>query len=149
MAIRTTDAAVRGIIETVVTTSLVPFMTAANELVTERCASALNTNGSPYYSDVRLELIERWLSAHFYTNLDPRATREKISSISESFQSKVDLNLATSHYGQTAMILDTKGGLARLNEDIKKGIKRIDARIEWLGTKRRRRYPLTPIPWWW
>jgi hypothetical protein len=135
MAIRTTDAAVRGIIETVVTTSLVPFMTAANELVTELCAPVLATDGvTPYYTAARLELIERWLSAHFYTNLDPRAVSEKISVISERFQSKVDLNLATSHYGQTAMILDTKGGLARWNEDIKKGIKRIDARIKWLGT---------------
>lgn len=124
---RTTDSAVRGIIETVVTTSLTPFITAANELVTEICAPA-------GYSETRLELIERWLAAHFYTNLDPRAISEKISVISERFQSKVDLGLNTSHYGQTAMRLDTKGGLAAMNNKMNKATVVIDAGFTWLGT---------------
>lgn len=105
---RTTSDLVADIIEVDVDIGLTPFISVANELVTEVCAAA-------GYTDERLELIERWLAAHFYTNRDPRPTREEAGPVSASYQSKLGLNLATSHYGQTAMVLDTAGGLAALN----------------------------------
>lgn len=115
--------------------AMLPFITIANELVTELCTGT--TNGpTTAYTDVRLELIERYLTAHFYTNRDPRSESEKAGSVGASYQSKVDLGFDTSHYGQTAMRLDTNGQLARVNKDMKNGgVPK--ARVSWLG------YPCT------
>lgn len=106
------------------------FIAPANELVTEVCASVLNdSTGLPYYSDVRLELIERWLSAHFYAILSPRALNERAGSVGETIESKVDLNLSVTRYGQQAMVLDTQGGLKRINST-----RSFKPNIIWLGT---------------
>ena len=129
---RTTSTLVGGIIEWDSDDSkssyidMAPFILVANELVTEFCSS-------DDYTTIRLELIERWLSAHFFTIRDPRAESEKAGSVSEKFQSKVDLGFDTSHYGQMAMRLDTEGGLAALNEQIKKG-RKVTVTATWLGT---------------
>ena len=133
---RTTLAAVAGIIETdpqVVPdeAAMLPFIEVASELVTECCTGAAGP--AVEYSTTRLELIERWLAAHFYTNRDPRATSEGAGGVSSSYQSSVALGFDTSHYGQTAMRLDTNGGLAVLNQDTKKGGKR-RVGVAWLGT---------------
>lgn len=121
---RTTSELVAAVIEVDISIPLEPFISVANELVTEICSPA-------GYSDERLELIERWLSAHFYTNRDPRPTREEAGPVSASYQSKLSLNLGTSHYGQTAMMLDTAGGLSNLSRDLKK----TTLSVTWLGTK--------------
>ena len=134
MAVRTTRAEVEEIIEldaSVIPTdaALLPFITVANELVTECCV----TNGpATAYDATRLELIERWLTAHLYTNRDPRVTEERAGSVSVSYQSKLALGFDTSHYGQTAMRLDTNGGLAALNDKVKRGGPSIGG--IWLGT---------------
>ena len=128
---RTTENAVRGIIDVSPDVSdLTAFITPANELVTECCVDDDAT-----LSDIRLELIERYLAAHFYTVYDPRYESEKAGSVSAKYQSKVDLGLSTSHYGQMAMTLDTTGGLAALNEKTKRGTP-LTAGITWLGTER-------------
>ena len=121
---RTTSQLVAGIIEVDISIPLEPFISVASELVTELCSAA-------GYTDERLELIERWLSAHFYTNRDPRPTREEAGPVSASYQSKVALNLASSHYGQTAMMLDTAGGLSELSRDLQKRT----LSVSWLGTE--------------
>jgi len=126
MAIRTTPALVAGIIEVDVTIDLDPFIFTASELVTEVCAIA-------GYSIERLELIERWLAAHFYAIRDPRTTNEKAGSVGASFESKVDLNLALTRYGQQAMVLDTQGGLTALNRSLAGGGSRV-ASVTWVGT---------------
>ena len=119
---RTTSDNVADIIEVDTTIELTPFITVANELVTELCLDS-------GYTETRLELIERWLAAHFYTNRDPRATDEKAGPVGASYQSAVDLNLNTSHYGQTAMMLDTAGNLKNLNNTKRKRI----VSMSWLG----------------
>jgi hypothetical protein len=121
---RTTSELVSGIIEVDVNISLDPFIEVANELVTEAC-------GDYGHTDTRLELIERWLAAHFYAMRDPRPLSEKAGPVSETFQSKVGLNLAVSHYGQQAMVLDTSGGLAAMSRKATTG-KRI-ASASWVG----------------
>ena len=131
---RTTKAQVEEIIEldsTVVPdeAAMLPFITVANELVTEACTG--DNGPATAYSSTRLELIERWLAAHLYTNRDPRTTSES-AGVSASYQSAVGLGFDTSHYGQTAMRLDTNGGLAKINEDTKKGKPRVG--VKWLGT---------------
>ncbi len=124
---RTTSTLVQGIIEADSSISLDPFIAIANELVTEKCSSS-------DYTATRLELIERWLSAHFYTVRDMRAESEKAGPTSEKKQSKVDLGFDSSHYGQTAMRLDTVGGLAGLNTSMK-GRGGQPVSIAWLGTE--------------
>lgn len=128
MAVRTSEAAVEAIIETDATISLTPFIEVANALVTECCADVDD------YDATRLELIERWLSAHMYTVRDMRAESEKAGSVAEKKQSKVDIGFDTSHYGQTAMRVDTAGGLAALNIRIKKGIAST-VQVNWMGTE--------------
>ena len=127
MANRTTAALVGGIIDVDADIAITPFIDAANALVTECCGD------STVYDATRLELIERWLAAHFYTVRDMRAESEKAGSVSQKLQSKVDLGFDTSHYGQMAMRIDTEGGLAALNEQILKG--RVSSiEFSWLGT---------------
>lgn len=126
---RTTDELIEGIIDVDSAITLTPFITAANMLVTEFC-----TNLDNDYTDAQLVVIETWLSAHFYTVRDMRAESEKAGPVSEKFQSKVDLGLSTSHYGQMAMTLDFRGGLASLNEKIKNG-KSSTIGFTWLGTE--------------
>jgi len=111
---RTTAILVGGIIEVDSAIPLDPFIEVANVLVTQCCSTV-------GYTATKLELIERWLSAHFYTVRDMRAEAEKAGSVSEKKQSKVDLGFSTSHYGQQAMLIDYKGGLAALNKRAKEG----------------------------
>lgn len=135
MTVRTTAAAVNKI-RTVVDEDLViedvlaPFIETANSLVTELC-----TSGS--LSDERLELIERWLSAHFYSlQVDARLTlSETVGPLTETFFGKVGYALNQTPYGQQAMLLDTTGGLSRWNQQVIKGTP-AKASITWGGTAR-------------
>ena len=131
---RTTDVLVGGIIEVDAAIDIDPFIETANVLVTDLCATAVDEDGVLVYSSVRLELIERWLSAHFYATRDPRAVYEKAGPVAQENQSKVGLGFNNSHYGQMAMRLDTEGGLARLDYSVGKGgLPR--AGVTWLGTE--------------
>lgn len=124
---RTSDVAVKAIIEVDDSISLDPFIETANELVTEVCASVTS------YSSTRLELIERWLSAHFYAIRDPRRKMESAGSVRESYETQIGLMLKETTYGQQAMMLDTAGGLAALsNSAEKKRVSKVG--ISWLGS---------------
>lgn len=127
MAVRTTAALVKGIIEVDEDTipDLDPFILTANELVTECC-------GSAGYTATRLELIERWLASHFYAIRDPRLAAET-AGVSARYQHKVGLIFSVTTYGQQAMTLDTAGGLAALSKRTEEG-KAKSVGITWLGT---------------
>lgn len=124
----TTSALVEGIIEVASAISLTPFIEAANILVVKYCDGADDD-----YTDDETEKIETWLAAHFYTVRDMRAEQEKAGPVSEKYQSKVDLGLSTSHYGQMAMTLDYQGGLAALNQKIMNGTARAIS-VTWVGS---------------
>jgi len=126
MAVRTTEEAVEGIIEVDSSISLTPFIETANALVTSCCDDTV-------YTAAQLELVERWLAAHFYAICDPRAVSEHAGPVGATYQSRVDLGFHVTHYGQQAMALDTEGGLAALNRRIVKGEKKITPSISWLG----------------
>ena len=121
MAIRTTEAAVSGIIEVDSDISLTPFIETGSNL-TDRVAAA----SSPP-SATTLELIERYLSAHCYTLRAPRPVSERAGSVGETVQSRVDLGLKTSHYGQMAITLDTTGTLKAISEGTR------SASVTWVG----------------
>jgi len=131
MMARTTVDNVEAIIEIDSGISLTPFIEVANALVTEKCA-VNDSDGNAVYTDTRLELIERWLAAHFYHIRDNRPNTDKADVVSRTFRSKVDLGFAVTHYGQQAMLLDTNGGLAALNEQMKSG-KSATISFSWLG----------------
>lgn len=134
---RTTPEAVAAIIEVDPAIGLDPFIDAANALVTELCTAS-------GYTDERLEKIEKFLSAHFYTLRDPRPTSETAGDIQEAYQSKVDLFFKTSHYGQMAMALDTKGNLASLENDLEKK-RKFTVGLTWVGSRRSYSCQIPPI----
>ena len=127
MAVRTTAEAVGLIIDVDSGISLTPFIEVANAVVTKHCVDGA-------FTVAELELVERWLAAHFYAIRDPRITQERAGSVGESYQGKVDLGFDVTHYGQMAMRLDWSGALSKLNEQAKKGGK-ITAGVVWLGTE--------------
>jgi hypothetical protein len=130
---RTTATNVKKIIEVdatiiVVDADMDAFIDVANELVTEMCTGT--TNGpKTAYTAARLELIERWLSAHFYAIRDPRPSSEKAGAVGVNYQQKVDLNLSLTSYGQQAMMLDTNGGLKSLDKNTAHNVQ-----VLWLGS---------------
>ncbi len=125
---RTTPELMKGIIETDDSfyPDLSPFIDTASELVEEVCTPA-------GYSDTRLELIERWLSAHFYAIADMRRADERTRGVGESFQYKLGLNLSVTMYGQQAMSLDTHGKLAVMSKAQEDGKIRGKPMIGYLG----------------
>ncbi len=139
MSVRTTNAAVQKIIE--VDTGIVendddmsPFIETASALVDQVCATSTQADGvTPFYTSTMLELIERWLAAHFYAVRDKRASAEKAGSVSVNYESKVDLYLANTSYGQQAMMLDIRGGLAALNR-LPTMAGRVNAGVMYIGT---------------
>lgn len=124
---RTTSEQVEGIIEVDEDVSLTPFIAMANELVTEVCVPA-------GYTAERLELIERWLAAHFYRSRDPAISYEVAGPTAATYQYKVGLYFANTSYGQMALTLDTAGGLAALSKRMEEGKGSTKAGISWLGT---------------
>jgi hypothetical protein len=126
MAPRATDTEVRKIIDVSRDVDdTTPFIMAANSLVNAKCTSS-------GYSEDLLTVIENWLAAHFLAMRDPRLSSES-AGISASYQNRIDMFLALSHYGQQAMLLDYEGNLSALNKKIGRGKASIGA--SWLGTE--------------
>lgn len=122
---RATDADVELVVEVDASISLTPFITIANELVTELC-----TNSG--YTNARLILIETWLAGHFYLIRDQAVASEKAGSVAVSYQYKIGLMLAQTKHGQTAMMLDTAGNLAALSKRMEEG-EPAGIQFTWLG----------------
>lgn len=115
---RTTSVLVQGIIQTAAGVDLTPFIAAANMLVTNVCTYQLNPYSDGFVGS-QMELIERWLAAHFYTAYDAQLVAAKAGSAGASFQYKIDYNLGSSVWGQQAMILDQRGSLAKFNNSMR------------------------------
>lgn len=126
MAIRTTDTAVQGIVEQDTSIPLTPFIETASLMVDDVAVA------SPAYTAARLELIERWLAAHFYKIRDQMVQNEQAKGVGQTFQYTLGLNLHVTTYGQQAMMLDPDGNLAALSKRMEKGIAKPGA--NWLGT---------------
>lgn len=129
---RTTAPAVKLLVETddTVSTDLAPFIEAANSLVTKFCDDGLGTN-----SEAQLELIERWLAAHFYKIRDAAVSNESAGGVGAGFQYKIDYGLALTHWGQQAMAFDFTGNLAAWCKQVASG-RAPRVGVTWLGTER-------------
>jgi hypothetical protein len=105
--LRVTDADVKEIIETTVTT--LPFRTAANLIVTQRL-------GDSGLSSDLLKEIERWLSAHLIA-CSKEQQIEKAGAgegVSVTYQGKSGMQLESTQYGQQVLVLDSTGRMAGL-----------------------------------
>src|SRR5581483_12065404 len=101
---RTTQDLVGTIIDIDAGDDLTAFVGTASMMVDSECTAS-------GYSNDRLELIERYLSAHLYCFLKPRVAQEGIATgPHEMFEFvKNDLGLRLTKYGQTALDLDPEG----------------------------------------
>lgn len=127
---RTTSNAVESIIEVDAGDDVTPAIEVATFLVGKHCVTA---GGLSETTDaVELELVERWLSAHFYSVTVPRAKSEKAGPVAQTIESKVDLGFNVTRHGQQAMRLDSTGKLAALDRQAREGSARVGS-VHWLG----------------
>lgn len=133
---RTTPDAVQGILGGHYngTQDLMPFIQTAASL-TDRISAA--DSGSLLGSN-DLEVIERWLSAHFYGHADQFLSQKSTGKASGTFQGRTGMGLNSTQYGQTAMALDVTGTLAQLEQQATTG-KKVAGGV-WLGTRYRNDY---------
>lgn len=138
---RTNEAAVKGILLSDYgpdkdgnEPSLEPFIDTAASMVDDlvECATAKGKT----LSAGKLELIERWLAAHFYVQSDQTYASKSTEGASASFHGQTAMYLESSRYGQTAMRLDTSGCL-----DGRGGSERKVAGGFWLGKRRSEQIP--------
>lgn len=122
---RTTRAKVEAIIEKrdrrkdLVTDT---FILPASNLVTRLCVPA-------GYDEETLELIERYLAAHFYTVTARRLLDEWTGQGRGRVEDKVDFGLRLTWYGQQALVLDTAGALTAASATVQK----VKVGITWMG----------------
>jgi hypothetical protein len=125
---RTDAAAVQAILGknwdnlTVVT----PFIETASMVMDGVAACAID-NGETL-TDFELEIIERWLSAHYYLIMDQIFSAKRSEGAIAQFQGKTNMYLESTIYGQTAMRLDRSGCLNAIG-----GAEFKKARGFWLG----------------
>lgn len=150
-SLRTTPGLVAGIVQVQAGFDVTPFIYAANNLTTNACTYPLlgtNPNDFPPYTDgfvdSQMELIERWLSAHFYSIYSNQLTNAKAGTVQVGFQYKIDLGLKVTMYGQMAMMLDVYGNLAAISntQNIKRKIK-----VSILAMGRENRWPGCVADW--
>lgn len=110
---RITEAEVKEIIDTSITSGLVAFIAAASSIVEdELLGKGLSTT--------RLKEIERYLAAHFVSIRDTsqgQIVSEKIGDAQINYKQFGEARaLNSSRYGQQAMFLDTSGTLASIGK---------------------------------
>lgn len=128
MALRTSEALVKGILETDADIRLAPFIRMANAL-TDWLAS--QDTDSELTASLLLE-IEGLLAAHFYAHRDQLYNSKSTGGASGSFQGQTGMFLQATLYGQTAMVMDVTGKLTKRNLEAAEGKKVASA--DWLGT---------------
>lgn len=125
---RTTAAAVAALAEdgSIDAAVVPPFLETANRLVTKLLAT------KDLLDDTDLELIERWLAAHFYKSAIMEASSETVEGVSEAKQYRLGLVLLSTMWGQQACILDITGTLAAYSKAVEQG-KAGRVKATWLG----------------
>ena len=130
---RTTSNAVKELLQpggdydTVRNPSLTPFIQSAT-VVVDRVQTAAAANGRTLNS-TELELIERWLAAHYYASSDQPYTSRSTAGASGSFQGQTGMYLEGTKYGQMAITLDYSGYLYSISS----GPNRRTGKITWVG----------------
>ncbi len=111
MAIRTTSDSVKGLLlhnyDVINNPSLTPFIATASVLVDRISTAGLADT-------TLLELLERWLAAHYYAVSDPAYKQDQRDSSSGTYEGQTGYGLMSTRYGQQALALDTTGTLQKL-----------------------------------
>jgi hypothetical protein len=113
---RTNDAAVKALLlpgrdyDTEQAPSLTPFIDTASAMVDD-VADCITAKGGTAHSVSRLELIERWLSAHYFKVSDKGYSSRSTEGASGAFDGQTAMYLESTLYGQTALRLDSSGCL--------------------------------------
>jgi len=127
---RTTSIAVQRVLgghyDTQNKPALDPFIKTANILVSQVALQV----GTP--DAATLAEIECYLSAHFYAHADQITQTKSTGGASGSFQGTTAMALNGTQYGQTAMLLDSSGYLAKRSKEVETGQRRV-ATCSWLG----------------
>lgn len=132
MSIRTTALAVQKILRTGPggdydgRADLTPYIETASAM-TDRIVACATTKGNPLTA-TEAELIERWLSAHFYAVSDKPYAEKATEGARAVFQGKTGMRLEFTGYGQTAISLDPSGCTEQMN-------KRVTVGGFWLGRR--------------
>lgn len=128
---RTNAAAVQGILlkdyDEENAPSLDPFIATAT-VVVDRVDDRATDNGLTLTS-TELELIERWLAAHFYAVSDKPYQSKSTEGASASFAGQTRMYFAATLYGQMAISIDRSGTLFAMGSESG----RKSARAVWLG----------------
>jgi len=129
MAIRTTERAVKAILgpnyDVVNGPSLQPFIETATVLVDRVALKDISTS---LMTAASLELVERYLAAHFYEHEDQITASRSTGGASGQFMGRTDMGFDGTKYGQTAKRLDATGLLVMLDQP-----QRPKASIKWAG----------------
>lgn len=104
---------------------LSPFMEAATAIV-DRVNTCATESGITL-SSTELELVERWLSAHFYVSSNQTFASKKTGSAAATYQGQTGTGFKSSKYGQAAINLDASGCLLKLDADA------VQVGAYWLG----------------
>lgn len=127
---RTTSTLVQGILisDYDKKTDLTPYIDSASTII-DRVLTCATRKGISL-SSTELELMERWLSAHAYTQMDRLRKKQEIhagpgKSVGE-YQGQWGMYLDSTSYGQFAQSLDASGCLAALGKQKR-------ASLYWLG----------------
>ena len=107
-------------------TTLEGYIETANVIVTrvEACAVAKGVT----LTAAELELVERWLSAHFYAVQDKPYASNSTNKASASYHGQTGMYLEATLYGQMATRIDWSGCLAAIATG-----QRAVASADWLG----------------
>jgi len=122
LAVRTTEVAVKGILvrnyDSNRGTELYPFLEAAAMIVDQVVECAATRDPAITFTAAELEVIERWLSAHFYqAGPDLGYSNSSTLQASGGFQGRTDMGLNATFYGQMAIRLDKSGCLAEIEKE--------------------------------
>lgn len=128
---RTTSANVRAVLGQHYdgSTSLASFIDTASSFVDKIASRDVGS----LLTSIDLELIERWLAAHFYLHSDQIASSQSVGGASTTYQGQTGMFFQSTIYGQTAMLLDATGYLSELNRQASAG--RHQASLVWAGTR--------------
>lgn len=117
---RASESDVRAIIDTVSTLDIAPMLAAASAITdyVDTCDTDSVLNNA------LLKQIETYLTAHLVAQRDPQAKEKWNDEAKDVYQGDFGMHFDSTHWGQTALLLDVSGCLNRLNEEAKIGGKK-------------------------